>query len=154
MRTSCSRCDAVGCVVNAEVHGNVYELPTSFSKRWAPSKQEMGQWCECCLGQVLRQVKPASRRFLQLLAKKPDEFIETGLSSVEDQRCTLDFSMAIHDLGLGVLYPEMSRPPAHSNASWRYGWPFAFDERRVPKRYLLPSKGADLVNSCVIVPLD
>lgn len=141
----CGRCARVTCDGVADEHFDFYVLPPSISRLRGPRQREQGEWCRCCLGRVWRQVRPLAQTFLTVLAASPDTFVETGFTPQDDQRASLQFSRAVRDLGLGVKFPEMTLQPVLSTPNMKWGTPYAYNESRAPKRYLLPLAAAEIV---------
>jgi len=83
-----------------------------------------------------------------LLASTPNQLVEVSKVSRDNQRATLDICWVVKRLGIGVSLPDLKAQPALSTPNWKWGVPYSFDELSKPwKLYLLPAKGAELINA-------
>jgi len=130
----CSRCAYLGCQGPIELHQVSYQLPLSpttlDSSHWSVrdhvGKRYMGQWCECCIGKLAKQLPPQEQDFLASLADRAGTFVNQGT-----YRPGVAFSRATKLAKVGVYYfalNEPRRPQDTERAHGAWGWPFAYDE--------------------------
>ena len=131
----CSRCVFLGCQGPIELHQAFYQLPLSptslDSSHWSVcnhvGRRYMGQWCECCIGKLAKQLRPKERDFLARLADRAGTFVNQGT-----YRPGLAFSRATKLAKVGVYYSALNEPRMRQTPTERahgaWGWPFAYDE--------------------------
>ena len=143
---TCPRCAAVSCSGEESQHANFYLNPTSRNRKKDAGFKETGGWCECCLGRLWQVLKPATREFLLLLAETQNVWADLPLTKGQKTAATLDICRGVKQLAIGVDYSSGEIQGDLETPKDKWGLPFSYDARaRSWKKYLLPSKGAELV---------
>ena len=130
----CSRCAYLECQGPIELHQTFYQLPlspTSLDRsHWSVcnhvGERYMGQWCECCIGKLAKQLPPSEREFLARLADRAGTYVNQGT-----YRPGVAFSRATQLAKVGVYYSALNEPlrlQGTKRAHGAWGWPFAYDE--------------------------
>ena len=91
-------------------------------------------------------MKPGTRDFLLRLAETPDVLVDLPFTQGKKQAATLDICRMVKRLAIGVDYSSGELQGDSETPKEKWGVPHSYDEpARSWKRYLLPSKGAELV---------